>query len=99
MRMGLLEDAVTVRVWDSLVAPEEMPERLTVCAPAFSAMVKLAKAARVGGWLTGVTVTVNEREKVLLVSPPSLTVTVRVADPNPLSTGLKLIEPAAPGLV
>ncbi len=49
MRLGLLEEAVTVSVWDSLVAPEEMPERLTVCGPELSAMVKLAKAARVGG--------------------------------------------------
>ena len=46
----LLEEAVTVRVWDSLVAPEVMPERLTVCRPALSLMVRLASAFSVGGW-------------------------------------------------
>ena len=45
----LLEEAVTVSVWASLVAPEVMPERLTVWRPAFSLMVRLASALSVGG--------------------------------------------------
>ena len=51
IRPGLLEEAVTVSVWTSLVAPEVMPERLTVCRLAFSLMVTLASALSVGGWL------------------------------------------------
>ena len=77
----LLEEAVTVRVWDSLAAPEPMPARLTVCWPAFSLMVTLASAFSVGAWLTGLTVTVKVRETTLLLAPPSLTVTVMVAEP------------------
>ena len=78
----LLEEAVTVSVWDSLAAPEPMPERLTVCRPAFSLMVRLASALSVGAWLTGLTVTVKVREMMLLLAPPSLTVTVIVAEPK-----------------
>src|SRR6266705_685784 len=56
----LLEVAVTVSVWFSLAAPELIPERFTVCKPAFSLMVRLASELRVGGWLTGLTVTVKD---------------------------------------
>ena len=77
----LLEEAVTVSVWDSLAAPELMPERLTVCRPAFSLRVTLASVFSVGAWLTGLTVTVKVRETTLLLAPPSLTVTVMVAEP------------------
>ena len=58
-----------------------MPERLTVCRPAFSLMVTLASVLSVGAWLTGLTVTVKVRETTLLLVPPSLTVTVMVAEP------------------
>ena len=81
IRLGLLELAVTTRVWTSLEAPELMPVRLTVCRPAFSLMVKLAIGSRVGGELTGLTVTVKERTTMLLLKPPSLTVTEMVAEP------------------
>src|ERR1035437_7870796 len=89
---------MTVRVWVSLVAPVEMPERLTVWRPAFSSMVRLASAASVGGWLTGLTVTVKVRETTLLPVPPSLTVAVIVAVPNAKATGVNLIEPVVLGL-
>ena len=82
MRPELLEDAVTVSVWFSLVAPEVIPERFTTCAGAFSLMVTLAKVLSVGAWLTGLTVTVKLRENTLLLAPPSLTVTVIVAEPT-----------------
>ena len=95
----LLDEAVTVSVWDSLVAPEVIPERLTVWRLAFSLMVTLASALSVGGWLTGLTVTVKVRETTLLLAPPSLTVTVMVAEPKPKVTGVKVIEPVALGLV
>jgi len=81
IRPVLLEEAVTVRVWTSLVAPEVMPVRLTVWRPAFSLIVTLASALSVGGWLTGLTVTRKVREKTLLLVPPSLTVTVIVEEP------------------
>jgi len=77
----LLEEAVTASVWFSLAAPEDMPARLTVWRPAFSLMVTLASALSVGGWLTGFTVTRKVRETMLLLVPPSLTVTVIVAEP------------------
>ena len=91
--------AVTVSVSASLAAPEEMPERLTVWAEAFSLRVTFAKALSVGAWFTGLTVTVKVRETTLLLVPPSLTVTVTVAAPKALATGVKLIEPVALGLV
>jgi len=81
MRPVLLEEAVTASVWASLLAPEVMPVRLTVWRPAFPLRVKLASGSSVGGWLTGLTVTVNARETTLLLVPPSLTVTVIVAEP------------------
>ena len=98
IRLGLLEEVVTVRVWTSLAAPEEMPDRLTVWSPAFSLTVTLASAFSVGAWLTGLTITVKERETTLLLVPPSLTVTVIVAEPKVEATGVKVIEPVVPGL-
>ncbi len=95
----LLEVAVTVNVWFSLGAPELMPERLTVWGPGFSLRLRLANALSVGGWLTGLTVTVNVLVTMLLLVPPSLTVTVMVAVPLPFDTGVKVKEPVALGLV
>ena len=46
-------------------------------------MVTLASALSVGAWLTGLTVTAKVRETTLLLVPPSLTVTVIVAEPKP----------------
>ena len=97
--LGLLEEAVTVRVWASLAAPEEMPERLTVWSPAFSLRVTSVRVLSVGAWLTPLTVTVKVRETMLLLAPPSLTVTVIVAEPNVEAAGVKVIEPVVPGLV
>ena len=82
IRPVLLEEAVTVRVCDSLGAPDPMPARLTVWRPAFSLMVRLASVVNVGAWFTGLTTTVKVREVMLLLVPPSLTVTVIVAEPN-----------------
>ena len=56
---GLLELAVTVSFWFSLVAPDEMPVKATVWAGAFSLMATLPKAFNVGDWLTGLTVTLK----------------------------------------
>ena len=53
----------------------------------------------VGATLTWLTVTVKVRETTLLLVPPSLTVTVMVAEPEAAATGVNLIEPLAPGLV
>ena len=63
----LLDAAVTVSVWFSLVAPEVMPDKFTVCRPAFSLMVRLPIAFNVGGWFTALTVTVKVRVMILLL--------------------------------
>ncbi len=46
-----------------------------------TAMTRFAMLVMVGGSLTWLTVTVKERETTLLLAPPSLTVTVIVAEP------------------
>src|SRR5215475_3867938 len=97
--LGLLEAAVIVSVWFSLGAPELIPVKFTVCAELFSLTVRLAMGSNVGGTLTGLTVTVNDRTTVLLLVPPSLTVTEIVAEPKALATGARLNVPVAPGLV
>ena len=96
---GLLEVAVTVRVWFSLTLPEEMPVRLTDCAPAFSLVLELPIGFNVGCWLTALTVTVKDWETTLLLAPPSLTVTVMMAEPLALAAGVKASEPVELGLV
>ena len=96
--LGLLEAAVMVSVWFSLGAPELIPVRFTVCAELFSLIVRLAMGSRVGGTLTGLTVTVNERTTVLLLAPPSLTVTEIVAEPKALAAGARLKLPVLLGL-
>ena len=80
-RAGLLDEAVTVRVWISLEAPEVMPERLTVWGPAFSLRVRPAIGLSVGRALTGLTVTVKERIMVLLEAAPLSTMTVIETEP------------------
>ena len=95
----LLETAVTVSAWDWLAAPELIPVRFTVCSPAFSLIVRLEIAFNVGGWLTALTVTVNVCVTMLLLAPPSLTVTVMVAEPLAFATGVKVSVPFVPGLV
>ena len=99
IKLGLLEEVVTASVWTSLAAPELIPDRLTVCKLAFSLRVTLASALSVGAWLTGLTVTVKVRETTLLLAPPSLTVTVIVAEPKVEAAGVKVIEPVVSGLV
>jgi len=70
-----------VSVWASLAGPGLIPERLSVCKPAFSLRVTSASGFSVGGWLTGLMVTANVRETMLLLAPPSLTLTVMTAEP------------------
>ena len=76
-----------------------MPDKFTVCSPAFSFMARLLMAFNVGGWFTALTVTVKVRVTILLLAPPSLTVTVMVAVPLPLATGVKVKEPVLFALV
>ena len=54
--VGLLDVAVTLSVWLSLVAPVERPERFTTWAPASSRMLTSPIAASVGASFTAVTV-------------------------------------------
>src|SRR6266700_1293250 len=98
MSAVLLEVTVTVSVWVSLAAPEVIPERFTICSPAFSLMVRLASELRVGGWFTGLTVTVKAWVTMLLLVPPSLTLTVIVAVPKALAAGLNESEPVEFGV-
>jgi len=96
---GLLELAVTLSVWISLLAPELIPLKFTVCCPAPSFTVTLLIESRVGVWFTPLTVTVKLWVTTLLLTPPSLTVTVIVADPYTDPTGVKLKLPVGFGLV
>ena len=79
IRPGLLEEAVTVRVWTSSLAPVVMPDKLTVCSPEFSLIVRLLKAFKVGGAFNALTVSTNVAIALLV---PSLTFTVIVALPD-----------------
>src|SRR5437764_399062 len=79
-------------VWFVSPRPAEMPARLIVCGPAFSRIAGgLAIGLSVGAWLTGLTVTLKVRVKVLTpplaVPPLSITVTVIVAVPVVLGAG------------
>ena len=76
-----------------------MPDKFTVCNPAFSLTVRLLIAFSVGGWFAALTVTVKVWVTMLLLAPPSLTVTVMVAAPLPLATGVKVKEPVLFALV
>ena len=82
-----------------MVAPEEIPERLTVWVAASSLIVRLAILFNVGGLLKRFTVTVKVRVTVLFKDCPSLTVTVIVAEPVELAAGVNVKVPAALGLV
>ncbi len=97
MRPVLLLEAVTCSGWLLSPVPAVIPVRFTVCSPASSAIgAGSAIASSVGGSFTPVTVTVNWRLNVplspgvarLLSRPPSVTVTVTIAVPNALATGV-----------
>src|SRR6185503_21193023 len=93
-------------VWpDSLAGPGEMAvaQLLTVCAPASSFTVWFGPLVNDGASLTELTVTRKVLTKVstppLAVPPLSFTVTVIVAEPLILATGVKLSEPVVFGFV
>jgi hypothetical protein len=62
-------------------------------------MAILPKAFSVGGWLTGLTVTEKVLVMMLLLVPPSLTVTEMTVVPEALRVGMKVREPEVLGLV
>ena len=83
--------------------PGLMPVRCTICCPAFTAtLAGVGDKSSVGAWLTGVTVTMKVWV-VEAVAPPlmplSVTVTVIVAVPLALGTGVKTTDPTVFGLV
>ena len=89
---GLLELAVTVSTWLS-PPPALIPLRFTVCKLASSRIAAgLLIAASVGASFTLVTVTVNvfvtATTPPLAVPPSSVTITVIVAVPLALATGV-----------
>src|SRR2546430_272679 len=99
MSPGLLEVAVTLRIWVSLVAPEETPDKFTVWAAAFFLIDTAPTEICAVALHAALPISVNVREMVLLAVPPSLTVTVIVAEPNPKAVGVKLKLPLVFGLV
>ncbi len=93
---ALLLSAVTVSTCVS-PPPAVMPLRFTVCAPASSRIAAgSGMASSVGGSLSPDTTTVNVRDTVplspgvprLLSRPPSVTVTVMIALPETLASGV-----------
>ena len=66
---------------------------------ASTAIIRFVMLEMVGGVFTWSMVTVKEWETILLLVPPSLTVTVMVAEPYALVTGVKASEPVVLGLV
>src|SRR6266498_3241642 len=81
-----LERAVTLKVCDSLGAPELMPVSATTCGAAFSRTTMLGSGSSVGGSFTGLTVTM----KASLAEAPSAsaTITVIVVVPNWSAAGV-----------
>ena len=90
---------MTVSVWISLVAPDEMPFRATDWSGSIFADGHIAECVQRGRLVDGV----DGDEKVLVIMlllvPPSLTVTEMVAVPKALRTGVKVIEPVLLGLI
>ena len=89
----LLWTDTNVRFSVGLPVPEVMPAREIDCGPAFSGIVNgLVIAVSPGGWLTGKTTTMNDWVAVVVppvaVPPVSVTVTVIVAVPMALATGV-----------
>jgi hypothetical protein len=61
-------------------------------------MVRFDSGLSVGGWFTGLTVTVKLVVVILLLEPPLLTVTVMVDEPKEYATGVMLNVPFVLGL-
>ena len=78
-RVGLSELPERVRL-EAAVSASAMVNGMAGVAESM-AMIRLVMLEMVGGVLTWLTVTVKERETTLLLVPPSLTVTVTVAEP------------------
>ena len=96
-RVGLPELPETVRL-DAAVSGSLMLNGIAA-VDVLAAITRLVMTEIVGDWLTLLTVTVNARETMLLLAPPSLTVTVMVAEPDAEATRVNLREPVALGLV
>ena len=94
----MLEVAVIFKVWFSPGDPDVTPDKFIVRAGEFSLTTTLFRESKVGGKF-GMTVTVKLRTMILLLVPPSLTVTEIMAVPLALPTGLKIKEPVVAGLV
>src|SRR5579862_6523471 len=99
IRAGLLQTAVTDSVGFPLVEPEVIPLRLTVCKPAFWATTRSLRRSMVGGFSTGLTVTMKERMTVLLTAAPSSTITVIMVEPKEPGKDEKVRVPFVSGLV
>src|SRR5690242_17513214 len=98
IRLGLPQFARIVKT-EGFVVPPEIPVRLTTWVAAFWLITRSGIKSIVGGASAGLTVTVKDRITVLLIVPPSSTITVIIAVPNDPAAGLKLKVPLVPGLV
>ena len=104
IRAELLLDAVIRSSCDS-EGPAEIPCRFTVCSGASSLTDKSAMLSISGASFTLATLTTKEWLTLRLSPavfrlpsrPPSSTVTVMVAEPFWLATGVKRIDPVLPG--
>src|SRR5262245_44634355 len=92
---GFEDDAVSVRLPTGV---EESPMVKFATMVVFIGMVRGLMVVMVGAPLAGVTVTTKVRVIVLFTAWPSLTVTVIVAEPLALGTGVNEIDPVELGL-
>src|SRR6266478_8309003 len=99
MRAGLSEAALTVSVSASFVAPVAMPVRLIVRGPESSVIFNGLMGSKVGGSLTGLTITLKVRVTMLLLACPSRTLTEMVAKPDFVGIGVNDKVAVAFGLV
>src|ERR1700709_2088372 len=100
IRGGMLEPPETFKVWISLGDPDVMRVKEMICAGTFSLITTPFNASSVGGrFKAGLMVTENVRVIILLLKPPSLTVTEMVVVPLILLIGTKVRRPVVLGLV
>jgi hypothetical protein len=102
----LLEMAVTRSLRFLLVVPELMPVKVILCTGAPALTTTLEMGSNVGDWLVGpaltaltLIVTLKVRVMMLLLAPPSLTVTLMSDVPAVLVTEVKVNLPVVLPLV
>jgi hypothetical protein len=100
----LLALAVTRSLRVVLVVPELMPVKVILCNPAPTLRTRLLTGSNVGNEFvelvfTALSVMLKVRVTMLLLAPPSLTVTVMTAVPTAFVTGANVNVPVVYALV